>query len=103
MGFLGSLISAAVYRQFKWTILQEELPFLTFKLRDDHVDLFALMRLARHIRAWELRSDRGMMQHIRRSIGHSIIAMMVIIILPGHVCSTGLASCCYSAGVHAYS
>jgi len=80
MGVLGSLISAAVYRQFKWTILQEA-AIRTFKL----TGMIMWILFAAHAFSAAYQSMgaqdliEGMMQHIPGGPWGIIIAMMVII------------------------
>ncbi|AFP32128.1 TRAP transporter large permease [Marinobacter sp. BSs20148] len=80
MGVLGSLISAAVYRQFKWSILQEA-AIRTFKL----TGMIMWILFAAHAFSAAYQSMgaqdliEGMMQHIPGGPWGIIIAMMVII------------------------
>ena len=80
MGVLGSLISAAVYRQLKWSILQEA-AIRTFKL----TGMIMWILFAAHAFSAAYQSMgaqeliEGMMQHIPGGPWGIIIAMMVII------------------------
>ena len=80
MGVLGSLISAAVYRQLKWSILQEA-AIRTFKL----TGMIMWILFAAHAFSSAYQSMgaqdliEGMMQHIPGGPWGIIIAMMVII------------------------
>jgi len=80
MGVLGSLISAAVYRQLKWSILQEA-AVRTFKL----TGMIMWILFAAHAFSAAYQSMgaqeliEGMMQHIPGGPWGIIIAMMVII------------------------
>jgi len=80
MGVLGSLISAAVYRQLKWGILQEA-AIRTFKL----TGMIMWILFAAHAFSAAYQSMgaqdliEGMMQHIPGGPWGIIIAMMVII------------------------
>jgi len=80
MGVLGSLISAAVYRQLKWSILQEA-AIRTFKL----TGMIMWILFAAHAFSAAYQSMgaqeliEGMMQHIPGGPWGIIIAMMMII------------------------
>ncbi|KKM62692.1 hypothetical protein LCGC14_1519150, partial [marine sediment metagenome] len=80
MGVLGSLISAAVYRQLKWSILQEA-AIRTFKL----TGMIMWILFAAHAFSAAYQSMgaqdliEGLMQHIPGGPWGIIIAMMVII------------------------
>ncbi len=80
MGVLGSLISAAVYRQLKWSILQEA-AIRTFKL----TGMIMWILFAAHAFSAAYQSMgaqeliEGMMQHIPGGPWGIIVAMMVII------------------------
>ncbi|RBW51839.1 TRAP transporter large permease subunit [Marinobacter sp. F3R11] len=80
MGVLGSLISAAVYRQLKWSILQEA-AIRTFKL----TGMIMWILFAAHAFSAAYQSMgaqdliEGMMQHIPGGPWGIIIAMMIII------------------------
>jgi len=80
MGVLGSLISAAVYRQLKWSVLQEA-AIRTFKL----TGMIMWILFAAHAFSAAYQSMgaqdliEGMMQHIPGGPWGIIIAMMVII------------------------
>jgi tripartite ATP-independent transporter DctM subunit len=80
MGVLGSLISAAVYRQLKWSILHEA-AIRTFKL----TGMIMWILFAAHAFSAAYQSMgaqeliEGMMQHIPGGPWGIIIAMMVII------------------------
>ncbi|MGO1461574.1 MAG: TRAP transporter large permease [Oleiphilaceae bacterium] len=80
MGVLGSLISAAVYRQFKWSILQEA-AIRTFKL----TGMIMWILFAAHAFSAAYQSMgaqdliEGLMQHIPGGSWGIIIAMMIIV------------------------
>lgn len=82
MGVLGSLISAAVYRQFKWSILQEA-AIRTFKL----TGMIMWILFAAHAFSAAYQSMgaqdliEGLMQHIPGGPWGIIIAMMVIVFI----------------------